>query len=107
MKYESMLTKQEPTDWGSTRHFWLNSRRGDVRLPDQQYWHSMLNDGTETLENWPYYREYMVYKSWFEEVEDKALNTLKGAVAKLLSDFDDQENSKYYDGGDLTKRGQF
>ena len=53
-----------------------------------------MNDGTETLENWPYYREYMVYKSWFEEVEHKAIDTLKMAVAKLLANFDDQENSK-------------
>ena len=64
-----------------------------------------MNDGTETLENWPYYREYMIYKSWFEDVELRALETLKMAVAKLLANFDDQENSKYYDGSNLTKKG--
>ena len=64
-----------------------------------------MNDGTETLENWPYYREYMVYKSWFEEVEHRALDTLKGAVAKLLANFDDTVTSKSYEGGDLTKKG--
>ena len=49
----------------------------------------------------------MVYKSWFEEVEHRAIDTLKGAVAKLLANFDDQVNSKYYDGDGLTKKGQF
>lgn len=41
----------------------------------------MLNDGTQAVENWPYYRQYMVYKDWFDGVENRALHTLKVAVA--------------------------
>jgi len=57
-------------------------------VADYQYFHSMLNDGTNSLENWPYYREYLNYKEWCGQIEDKAIDTLKFAISKLLSDFD-------------------
>ena len=65
----------------------------------------MLNDGTEKgMENWPLYHEYTTYKHWFDQVEDRALGTLKTAVAKLLADFDNP-TVKTYDGSNLSKRG--
>ena len=104
-KYEAMFTKQEPIDWGMTRHLKHPSRREDHRLSDRQFWHSMLNDGTESVENWPYYLEHAAYKGWFDRVEDKALDTLKRAVAQLLAQFDKKEN-KVFDGKKSSKRGQ-
>ena len=45
-----MFTKIEPIDWGLDVHLWSRYRDGgDPRLTDVQYWHSMLNDGTESL----------------------------------------------------------
>ena len=48
---------------------------------------------------------YNKYKNWFDGIEDKALGTLKVAVAQLLAEFDNESN-KTFDGEDLTKRGQ-
>jgi len=109
MKYEAIFTKQEPIDWGQTRHFWAPERNKTywLRLTDQSFWHSMLNDGqVETpTHNWPYFNEYNSYKAWFDEVEDKALNTLKTAVAQLLADFDDR-SMKEFSGKGQSKRAQ-
>ena len=83
-KYDTMLTEYEAHDYGQVRHYWNRDRNPTIesgRLQDYQYWHSMLNDGTESIENWPYYREYMAYKHWFDQVEDKALDTLKLAIS--------------------------
>ena len=106
-KYEEIFNKQDHIDWGQTRHFWFPHRRQDqeVRMNDNMHWHSMLNDGTNAVENWPYYRQYMVYKDWFEEIEKKALNTLKVAIAQLLADFDDDKKNPVFDGTNMTKRG--
>ena len=72
---------------------------------DKVYWHSQINDGTQAVEEWPGYRLWLRYNDWYDQIEDKALGTLKVAVAQLLSEFDKEEN-KTYDGEDLTKRGQ-
>ena len=106
-KYEAIFTKQEPIDWGQDRHMWTPMRKDMPfqRLTEYQYWHSMINDGTDTVQNWPFYKEYMGYKEWFDQIEDKAVHTLKVAVAQLLENFDKEENA-LYDGSDLTKRGQ-
>lgn len=105
-KYEAIFSEKEPIDWGTLKHHWT-SQRGktfDPKLDDHIYWHSHMNDGTDAVENWPYYREYNVYKNWFSEIEDKALCTLKMAVAQLLSNFD---NQTVHDGSGQTKKGQF
>ena len=106
-KYQAMFTKREPTDWGLNRHLFNPVRNvNDQRLTDHIFWHNMLNDGTEKgMENWPLQHEYTTYKHWFDQVEDRALGTLKTAVAKLLADFDDP-SVKTFDGSNLTKRGQ-
>jgi len=54
-----------------------------------------LNDGTESVENWPFYLEYEAYKGWFDQVEDKALDTLKTAVAQLLKNFENPDNKVF------------
>ena len=84
-KWTEILSQRERADWGQERHFWSLHRKEDhdVRFADYQYWQTLASsDGApDALENWPYYREYMAYKTWFEQVEDKALHTLKLAVA--------------------------
>ena len=103
-----MFTRKEPVDHGQHNRMLLTpDRREDVfiRLSDYSFWHSMLNDGTDVGENWPWLHEYNAYKHWFDGVEEKALNTLKVAVSQLLAQFDDP-NNKTYDGANLTKKGQ-
>lgn len=102
-----MFTEKEQVDHGQSRHLWDPNRREDVfiRLSDYSFWHSMLNDGTEVGDNWPFLHEYNAYKHWFDSVEDRALNTLKVAVAQLLADFDDS-NNKTFDGSNMSKKGQ-
>jgi len=82
-KYSAMFTKKELVDHGQNRHLMDPARKDplEARLSDYKFWHSMLNDGTEVGENWPFYHEYHAYKHWFDGVEDRALNTLKVAVA--------------------------
>lgn len=107
-KWTDILTKRERTDWGQERHFWANHRRedADVIFADKQYWQTMTSsDGApDALINWPYYKEYMTYKNWLEQVEDRALHTLKLAVSKLLADFD--EKNPEFDGENMSKRRQ-
>lgn len=104
-KYEAMFTKQERIDWGQNRHIYHPDRHEDHRLSDRQFWHSMLNDGTESVENWPFYTEYVAYKGWFDNVEDKALDTLKTAVAQLLQNFEKPDN-KTFNGKNKSKKQQ-
>ena len=56
-KYEAIFTARDQTDWGQEMHLWNPDRKDKTWcVEDYQYWHSMLNDGTNSLENWPYYR---------------------------------------------------
>ena len=107
-KWTEIFTARDRTDWGRDRFHWATHPREDrdVQFADYQYWQTMASgDGApDALINWPYYKEYMIYKNWFERTEDKALHTLKLAVAKLLADFD--EANPEFDGKDRSKRSQ-
>ena len=50
------------------------------------------------------YKEYMAYQGWAERIEDKALHTLKVAVAQLLNDF--EGDNPVFDSSNQSKRGQ-
>jgi len=111
-KWENIFAKKERRDTGTYKHFWDHYRGSNLdiilhenpKFQDHLYWHSQLNDGTDAGEEWPWYREYYLYKHWMSEIEDKALHTLKMAVAQLLSNFD---NATEFNGKGMTKRGQF
>ena len=65
-----------------------------------------MNDGTDKgFDNWPYYKEYLAYKEWYDQIEDKSLHTLKVAVAQLLDDFDTKDYVEY-EGNEKTKKTQ-
>ena len=62
MKYETMFTREEPADWGVLRHFNTPLRKDKFyRLDDAVFWHSLVNDGSDELSHWPFYREYEAF----------------------------------------------
>jgi hypothetical protein len=55
----------------------------------QEYWYNIMNDGRlNTEENWPMRVEYYKYKHWAENIKNKAMDTLKYTVSRLLLDFE-------------------
>ena len=95
-------------DRGAHRHHFTPNRREREfeRVEYYQYWHSHMNDGTDKgFDNWPYYKEYLAYKEWYDQIEDKSLHTLKVAVAQLLDDFDTKDYV-LYEGNEKTKKTQ-
>lgn len=74
------------------------------RVKDYEFWHSQINDGSDEYGHWPYYREFEAYQGWFEGVEHRAMDTLKFAIAQLLSEFD--KDNAVFEEGKKTKKDQ-
>ena len=62
----------------------------------QEYIHRFYNDGKCVTrdEYWNLRVEYHKYKEWADQIQDKALNTLKYTVNKLLLDFENNAEVK-------------
>ena len=53
----------------------------------------MYNDGKcDNLENWPMTVEYFAYKKWSDNIQSKAMETLRFTVNRLLLDFEDHSS---------------
>jgi len=49
----------------------------------------VYNDGHNPYTSLPYYREYYGYKDWVDQIEERAVDSLKFAVNSLLHDFNE------------------
>ena len=92
-KYEELLLKEVEEDPGlpttDPGRLW-ESR--DARASTREYWHRVVNDGrAKQLDNWPMRVEYHAYKAWADQIQGKALDTLKYTVTRLLLDFEDNK----------------
>ena len=60
------------------------------------HWYRAINDGWSKLDTIPYVNRMNAYKEWMEEIEDRALDTLKQAINQLLITFEEKDNIKTY-----------
>jgi len=65
-------------------------------LDEQEYWFRIINDGRCPLDDFPYAREFNVYKNWVSQIESQALDTLRMCVDKLI--LEAQDEKKEYSG---------
>jgi hypothetical protein len=52
----------------------------EAKLEDKIYWYRVRNDGQHLYDAFPYAMEFEAYKLWADEIEAKALDTLKFAI---------------------------
>lgn len=85
-KYEEMLRKEEKYEFEDVRlPYWERLRNIRFRnVDDTMYWYGLYNEGKNPFENLPYYRDYIGYKDWADNIEERALDSLKFAVNSLL-----------------------
>ena len=63
----------------------------DAKNANLDYKYSFFNDGRNRknwLDHWHLRSEYLNYKDWHEQIQKKALDTLKLTVSRLLIDFE-------------------
>ena len=90
--YEQVLKKElevDPLlDYRDYGRFWEFKEK---RYWNYEYEYAFNNDGRSMrgdLDNlWPFRAEYFHYKDWVDSIRDKALDTLKLTVSRLLHDF--------------------
>jgi len=66
----------------------------EAKIDDKVYWYRVLNDGRHLFDAFPYAMEYEAYKLWADQIEDKALDTLKFAINQLLMEIEDSKKEK-------------
>lgn len=59
---------------------------GHAKHEELEHWYRVFNDGKCPVDSFPYIQEYNEYKHWVDQIEYKALGTLRTAVNKLLID---------------------
>jgi hypothetical protein len=64
---------------------WIDHK--SVVQEEYEYWYRVINDGRAPVDSLPYYRTYLSYKQFVDTIEEKALNTLKQTITRLLLDF--------------------
>jgi len=82
-KYEELLTKQSD--------FYKYSDRFDNKYEKRKeydYWYRILNQGVSPVDSIAHYKDMLAYRHFVEGIEEKALDTLKMIITRLMLDFD-------------------
>ena len=78
--------------------------RSEYLVEKRDYWYRLYNDGYTPIDGLHYQNHWENYKAWMEELEDKALDTLKMAVDMLL--IKAREDKVTHDSTNKTKTDQ-
>lgn len=95
-KYEAMFLAEKEEDYYHS-HEYLDPvgkhEKADAKAYTREHWYRLINDGRKPhMQTWPMKVEYHVYKQWADGIKFKALDSLKGTVARLLNDFTEDES---------------
>lgn len=66
---------------------WVRKRNRDlelVKFEEAEYWYRVINDGRSPLDDWPMAREFEAYKTWVDQIETRAYDTLLACVYNAL-----------------------
>jgi len=95
-KYEAMfLAEQEEChfDTAASLDPVGKTEKLEAKAYTREHWYRLINDGKKPhMESWPMKVEYHQYKQWADRIKFKALDSLKGTVARLLSDFKEDDS---------------
>lgn len=89
-KYEKILTQKTTT---FQQHDRYNRKWSDVEVKreEYEYWYRVWNQGRMPTDALPYYQELLQYKDFVDNVEERALGTLRWTIGRLLLDFENQK----------------
>jgi hypothetical protein len=95
-KYEQMLTNYTKPIADSKLSTKMDRGLSLAKQEEQEYWFRVMNDGMCPLDSFPYAREFSAYKEWADQIESKAVDTLRTCINKLLIEAKDEK--KVYEG---------
>ena len=72
-KCETLLRLNKSDETGPTTTGNFNREIRILKVQEQEYWFRVINDGMNSLDSFPYAREFESYKFWAEGIEEKAL----------------------------------
>lgn len=87
-KYEKALKH------GLTRHVPKLGDKMNMKLKKKEeydYWFRVLNEGLLPQDSLPYYKQLIAYQDFVNQVEQRAFDTLKLTVQRLLMDFENHD----------------
>ena len=108
LKYKKMFESVSMEEELRPEH--LRSNYDPIRkrawLENYDYWYRVLNDGYTKLDTIPYVNRLNAYKDWMTGIEEKAVDTLKLAINKLLISLDEKHTKTFKRSKDKSKRQQ-
>lgn len=63
----------------------------EKKREEYDYWFRVMNEGVLPSDSLPYYKQLVAYKDFASQVEERAYETLKLTVQRLMLDFEEQE----------------
>jgi len=88
-KYEAALRAKKPEN----PQYGYKPLTKIKKHDEYDYWFRVLNGGILPADSLPYYKQLVSYKDFVEQIESRALNTLKLTVQRLILDFENHDNA--------------